>query len=916
MTTSPRIWQPTALGRKATKSTDWSAEVAGDTLRLTGDGLGDVAITDVRRVTVKRWLFWSTVELHVLRQPLVLHGMSRGAAKSLKRAIDVEAERLAEQVRVAALAVRFASESRELAAWAREFFRAAKAHQAAKGWLTREFTLQWHAWKPAPAFAELLAEPALHALINDQAGDVLEAIDLWSGDLLSYVSKWNDKYLESELLEHHDFFQLVEKQPLTDEQARAVVCFDNRVQVIAAAGSGKTSTMVAKAGYALRRQIVAPEKILLLAFNKDAAAELKARIRDRLLPLGLQADRVAAQTFHAFGLEIIGRATGTKPSLAPWLERGQDVDQVMRIVDELRDSSASFRASWDLFRVVLNRDLPEFGEEENDPEDWDAATKATGFRTLRGELVRSQGERLIADWLYFNGVSYEYERSYQHPVADETHSQYRPDFYYPDIDVYHEHFALDENGQPPTEFAGYAEGVAWKRATHAQYGTSLVETTMAQIWNGSAFAQLAATLQSRGIVLDPNPDRPVAGYRSIDNDQLVRTFRSFLTHAKSNRLDDAELQSRLAASPDRFRFRHTIFLALFAAVRTEWERKLADTGQIDFEDMLNQAADHLENGDWVSPFELVMVDELQDASPARARLVRALVNEEGRYLFGVGDDWQSINRFAGADLSVMTDFQGWFGPGETLRLERTFRAPQSICDVSSRFVQKNPAQLEKRVTSSGQEFAPSIRGYAARSEDKLGGAVSDHLSNLNDRVRTGAVAAARNGKVSVFVLGRYRNDVRYVPSRQWSHLDVSFHTIHGSKGLEADYVVMPRMVKGSYGFPSKTQDDPVLALAMPAREPFRFAEERRLFYVALTRARRAVALFTIENRVSPFLVELVQDHGITVERLSGVAEEVVTCAVCKRGTMVLRNGKFGAFHGCSEYPNCKNTAKITSSQPR
>jgi len=901
-----------ALGRKASKAPEWNAWIDGEHLRLVVDGIQTVlGMAELRRVTIKRGILWSAIELLNDQQPIFLRGMSHRSARSLKTVLEREIARHAEQVRIALLIARFDVEAREVTKWAREFFRASKAHQSAKGWLTREFALQQRAWKPFPKFGELLNEPALQEHIDSQLGVVLESIDLWSSELLTYVSQWNEKHLESELLEHNDFFQHVEKQPLSDEQARAVVCFDNRVQVIAAAGSGKTSTMVAKAGYALGRQIVAPEKILLLAFNADAAAELKTRIRDRLLPLGLPADRVAAQTFHAFGLEVIGRATGIKPALAPWLGRGQDIDQVMRIVDELRDSSVAFRSSWDLFRVVLNRDLPEFGEEESDPQDWDAATKVTGFRTLRGELVRSQGERLIADWLYFNGVSYEYELSYQHPVADATHSQYRPDFYYPDIGVYHEHFALDADGLPPAEFEGYAEGVLWKRATHAQYGTSLIETTMAQIWDGSAFAQLAAMLESRGVALDPNPDRPVAGYRSIDNDQLARTFRSFLTHAKSNRLDNAALQARLADSPsDRFRFRHSIFLALFDAIRFEWERKLVDADQIDFEDMINLAADHLEDQTWISPYELVMVDELQDASPARARLVRALVKAPGRYLFGVGDDWQSINRFAGADLSVMTNFHTWFGPGETLRLERTFRAPQSICDVSSRFVQKNPAQLEKSVTSASPEFPPSITGFAARSDDKLAGAVVEHLARLNEDVRTGSIEAGRDGKVSVFVLGRYNQDSKYLPPRRWSHLTVAFHTIHGSKGLEADYIVMPRVVKGSYGFPSKSMDDPVLLLAMPPGEEFRFAEERRLFYVALTRARRAVAIFTIEDRVSPFLVELAQEHGIQLERLSGVADPVVPCAVCKRGTMVVRRSKFGAFRGCSEYPTCRNTAKV------
>ena len=112
---------------------------------------------------------------------------------------------------------------------------------------------------------------------------------------------------------------------------------------------------------------------------------------------------------------------------------------------------------------------------------------------------------------------------------------------------------------------------------------------------------------------------------------------------------------------------------------------------------------HLEAGRWDSPYELVMVDEMQDASHARARLARALVAEPGRYLFAVGDDWQSINRFAGADPSVMTDFTGWFGPGQTLRLEQTFRSPQSICDISSAFIQRNPHQLRKHVVSATPE---------------------------------------------------------------------------------------------------------------------------------------------------------------------------------------------------------------------
>ena len=183
--------------------------------------------------------------------------------------------------------------------------------------------------------------------------------------------------------------------------------------------------MVAKAAYAIRSNLVQPERILMLAFNNKAAVDLREKLVDRLTPIGLPANRISAQTFHAFGLEVIGRATGKKPSLAPWLESG-DLEQVGRIVDELRDESSSFRGRWDLFRLVFGRDVPEFGAEE--PEDWDLVGNK-GFRTLRGEIVRSKGERQIADWLYYNGVNYEYEKPYEHETADSLHSQNRPDFY-------------------------------------------------------------------------------------------------------------------------------------------------------------------------------------------------------------------------------------------------------------------------------------------------------------------------------------------------------------------------------------------------------------------------------------------------------------------------------------------------------
>lgn len=888
------IWKPSK------RSESWSVEITDDTIIVQRDAQSRIPLAEVGQVRAKHGLISS--EVRILNEP-PLRGLSRRAARDMVAAVERERARVVNTIRIADLTGGFDRLSAEIVIWARGFFAAARAADA---WLTTEFLATWVNSKPGEDIAPLLRTPELDEHRASQSGEVLEAIDLWSADLGRYVETWNERFLQSELIEHRSFFDNVERSPLTAEQALAVVCFDNRVQLIASAGSGKTSTMIAKAGYAVYRGIVAPEQVVMLAFNAKAAAELNQRVRDRLGPLGIAADRIVTSTFHAFGLAVIGKATGRKPSLAPWLESGEDIAKLSQIVETLRTDDAAFRTEWDLFRIVLSRDLPAFGQEETEPDGWDAVQRKDGFRTVAGEVVRSQGERLIADWLFYNGVEYEYERRYEVDVADAEHRQYQPDFYYPTISTYHEHLALDAQGNAPEAFEGYLDGVMWKRSVHAGHGTALIETTMAQLWSGAAFRVLSDELTSRGVLLAPDPDRPVVGQPPIDSEKLIKTLRTFIVHAKSNRLSYEQMVERATGeSSQPFRFRHEMFLRIYKAVRDRWDAELQKSDSIDFEDMLNLAADHLEAGTWVSPFRLVMVDEMQDASFARARLARALTRARGSHLFAVGDDWQSINRFAGADLSVMTGFEQWFGPGKVLRLQRTFRSPQSLCDISGRFVAKNPAQLSKQVISSTTEYSPTVSALGVVSEDGMGDAIRRHLSKLNSDL------SIAGGTATVFLLGRYRHQEALMPSlsqmKEWKHISVRFSTIHGSKGLEADYVVIAGMVRDKSAFPSRTADDPVLRLAMPAGEAFTHAEERRLFYVALTRARRSVTLVTVENRESPFLLELIKDESIAYSRVLGGAATVIHCTSCETGVMVPRTGKNGKFYGCSNFPRCKQT---------
>jgi DNA helicase-4 len=189
--------------------------------------------------------------------------------------------------------------------------------------------------------------------------------------------------------------------------------------------------------------------------------------------------------------------------------------------------------------------------------------------------------------------------------------------------------------------------------------------------------------------------------------------------------------------------------------------------------------------------------------------------------------------------------------------------------------------------------------------------VSSYIERLSKAVSDGSVVAGRSGKISVDVLGRYGFQRDAMPIKLPENLVVTYRTIHGSKGLEADYIVIPGMSTGTYGMPSNINDDNVLDLAMPVPESFAHAEERRLLYVALTRARREVVLIAPSDRMSPFVVELLKDPRVSLADDGGHPVEI--CPGCSNGTLVVKKSKFGPFLACSSFPLCTYKRKLEAS---
>ncbi|RKF36714.1 UvrD-helicase domain-containing protein [Paraburkholderia fungorum] len=930
---SEKQWVPSHYGQIFTKSRNWILRLVDGGLVLFVGGKVKIRLSldGKNRPLIKQGVFWADITFRA-GQPdeIRIDGLPNEQARELEEAIAA-----CERPYLFNLAYG------QILTWLQQGGAHLAQCEKDRRWIPQSWQAAFESRRPRLELSdeklwELFRDPSVRARLPGDANYVESVLKSWRRDWPAYWAQKNEEHTRRELAACKDLLDQVENKPLTEEQARAVICFDDRVLVVASAGSGKTSTMVAKAAYAIRRGIVRPDQILLLAFNKKAADELQERAGKSFDRLGMENVVVEARTFHALGLAIIGKATGQKPDVPDWaIDAQPGLRKLTEIVDRLKDGSPTFRTNWDLFRIVFGRDLPKFGEQGNpDAVDSDANAK---IKTIDGKFVRSQEECFIANWLFYQGVTYVYEKPYEYNTRTAEHRQYKPDFYYPAIGLYHEHFALDANGEPPSHFENYLSGVVWKREEHQRRGTQLIETTSQQIRTGAIVRHLEHALTSHGIVLDPNPERPVPkhGQPPMDSAMLVRLVRSFIVHTKSNCLSVDEMRKRLDGMPkDAFKHRHRMFLDLVEPILEAWNAALVEEDGIDFEDMLNQAAEHVESGRYISPYGLVMADEFQDASRARARLCRALANArlgplrltigailgtggtnvptaplrpERTYFFAVGDDWQSINRFAGADVAVMTGFAAWFSKSQVLRLEQTFRCPQMLCDISSRFVTKNPQQIKKNVRSSTPATGAVLQAFQVKTRFQVQKAIDDYLANLHRGILDRSVPRAHDGKITVFVLGRYNADKSAVPSnwqaRYGREIVLSFITIHSSKGAEADYVILPGMV--DRGFPNTREDDPVLALAMPGTDPYSFAEERRLFYVALTRARRSVAMFTVAGHRSSFLQELVSEGAVTV---ASTEEDDVTdqkCPVCNAGRLITCDGRYGPFRACSNFPACK-----------
>ncbi|EKN6260092.1 DNA helicase IV [Yersinia enterocolitica] len=513
------------------------------------------------------------------------------------------------------------------------------------------------------------------------------------------VDRRNQQWTHRMLEEHQDFFQNVESSPLNESQSRAVVNGEDSVLVLAGAGSGKTSVLVARAGWLLRRNEALPEQILLLAFGRQAADEMNSRIKQRL-----GVDDIQAKTFHALALQIIQQGSRKTP-----------------VISKLESDSQARRS------LLIKHWQQQCSEKK---------AQAKGWR----------------EWL-----------------TDELEW---------DID----------------------DGEFWRDS------------------------RLAARLAGR----------------------LERWLGLMRMHggSQAEMIEQADEEVR-ALFQKRIR--------LMAPLLKAWKTALKEEGAVDFSGLIHQAVNLLEKGRFVSPWKHILVDEFQDISPQRAMLLSALRKQNKQTcLFAVGDDWQAIYRFSGAELSLTTAFSQNFGESAECALDTTYRFNDRIGEIANRFIQQNPYQLKKPLNSLSQGNKKSVVILP-----------SEQLESLLDKL-SGFVKDDER----ILILARYhhlRPEILQKATTRWPKLTIDFMTIHASKGQQADYVIIAGLHEGNDGFPAVVRESILEDVLLPPPEDFPDAEERRLLYVAMTRAKHQVWLLQDTANPSIFVNQL-SELGVPIQR--------------------------------------------------
>ena len=337
--------------------------------------------------------------------------------------------------------------------------------------------------------------------------------------------------------------------------------------------------------------------------------------------------------------------------------------------------------------------------------------------------------------------------------------------------------------------------------------------------------------------------------------ELKKLIVKFISLFEANSINILEFTKFIKRT---FSIKEKLFLIITLNVYLVYKNELSSSGLIDFDDMIIKSTELINKKKVNLNYKYVIIDEYQDTSYVRYLLVKSIIDNSNAKIIGVGDDFQSIYRFSGCDLNIFLNFNKFFPQSKILKIENTYRNSQELINICGIFIMRNKNQLKKNLVSKKHLVNPITICYC-----------NNFSSNFELLIN--------NIKGNIMVLGRNNDDVLQILNENTELIDgeicykkndkinLTYLTVHKSKGLESDNVIVLNVVDDILGFPNKLSDDKILKFVAKGKNKILYEEERRLFYVALTRTKNKVYLLTTKNKESIFIKELLKYHKYQIK---------------------------------------------------
>lgn len=741
--------------------------------------------------------------------------------------------------------------------------------------------------------------------------------DLNKNESAEIITLHNKEYLERHLVFEKDYLDNILKKVdpailLDEEQRRVVLSDEDYTLVIAGAGAGKTTTVAAKVKYLVEKKNVLPEQILVISFTNKAVGELRSKINK-----ALKID-CPVTTFHKTGYAILRRKEEERKLIVDGgfmfnvisnylkgniLENPELVDKLILFFGSYFDAPYEGDDLNSFFNYIAKADfstlrgnMSEYTEE--------IISKRTGNRvTITRETLRSSQEVRIANFLYLNNIEYVYEKPYPYNII-YSHKPYTPDFTITQGDkiAYIEHFGITEDGKnsryTQEELDRYKKAVNDKVKLHRKHKTDLIYTFSCYNDGRDLLEHLNEQLLEHGFKLEERSAKEV--FEKIVNTEenryianLVKLICTFIQNFKTNGYSYDKFDSFRYKSDN---VRTKLFLDICEQCYHEYSKRLKEKNAIDFEDMINDSAKIIHEQEISGKkldFKYIIVDEYQDISRQRFNLTKELSNLCNAKIIAVGDDWQSIYAYAGSDITLFTHFKEAFGYGLELSITKTYRNAQEVIDIAGGFIQKNTSQIRKALVSPKHIKDPIvIETYTEEVDRKQYEGKGGKYFLIGKTVeKVIKKILQENPNSSILLLGRYGFDAYNLGkssdfvydektgnlySKTFENKPIEFMTVHRAKGLGYDNVIIINARNEVYGFPSQVQEDPVLKFVVKDDHSIEYAEERRLFYVALTRTKNRVYIVAPQEHPSEFVTELLDDYYSNIVVYGDVVIDEIT----------------------------------------